>query len=278
MLNLNRRLLLNKLMSPVMCKFFENPHPLVDTHCHLDDSRLAGRLDKLFTDAGRAGVSRYIVPGVDPENWARIESLAATRSAVAPAFGVHPFFAATWSREISDVLTTLLPKAVAIGEIGLDYHRKDLPRAIQIDAFRQQLKLAVGAGLPVLIHCRGAFKDLLTILAEENASKVGGIMHAFSGSPEVAMACIKLGFLVSIAGPVTYRNAVHPVKLVEQLPLSSLVLETDAPDLTPEPCRGIDNEPAFLPYIADAVAKIKGVSYMEVAETTTSNAKKILGG
>jgi TatD DNase family protein len=260
-----------------MCKFSENPHPLIDTHCHLDDFRLAGRLAKVFTDAARVGVSHYIVPGVDPDNWSRIEALTVDRSEVSPAFGVHPFFAAKWSGVISDTLAALLPKAVAIGEIGLDYHRKDVPRAIQVDAFRQQLKLAVGAGLPVLIHCRGAFKDLLTILAEENAAQVGGILHAFSGSPEVAKACIKLGFLVSIAGPVTYNNAVHPVTLVEQLPLSSLVLETDAPDLTPEACRGIDNEPAFLPFIADAVAQIKGLSYLEVAEKTTSNAKRILG-
>ncbi|GAM09263.1 putative deoxyribonuclease YabD [Geobacter sp. OR-1] len=260
-----------------MNEFSETSHPLVDTHCHLDDPRLSGRLDKLFSDAGKAGISRYIVPGVDPENWGRIEKIASGYRAVFTAFGVHPFFAAKWSSTVRDELTTLLPKAVAIGEIGLDYSCKEVSRHDQINAFRQQLQVAVSARLPVLIHCRGAFKDMLDILREESVSAVGGIMHAFSGSPEVAMECIRHGLLISIAGPVTYSNAVHPVKLVERLPLSHLVLETDAPDMTPELYKGVDNEPAFLPVIAAAVAKIKGISYDELADITTNNANKIFG-
>lgn len=254
-----------------------NGHYLVDTHCHLDDPLISSRLDTIIQKAVTAGVCKYVVPGVAPENWARIELTASRNDSVYPAYGIHPLFADRWSGTIREKLLELLPKAVAIGEIGLDSHYSDQPRIIQARTFRQQLKMAVNAGLPVLIHCRGAFRDLLDILAQENVSKVGGIMHAFSGSPEIAKECIRLGLHISVAGPVTYCNAVRPVRVVQEIPIESIVLETDSPDLAPEPYRGFDNEPAFLPVIAEMVANIKGIPYAEVAEISTFSATNLLG-
>jgi TatD DNase family protein len=171
-------------------------------------------------------------------------------------------------------LQDLAPKVVAIGEIGLDYGY-DISREVQQRAFRAQLRLAVRSRLPVLLHCRRAFRDLLVILREEEVARVGGVMHAFSGSPEIALECLELGLCIGVAGPVTYENAVRPVEVVRRIPLGHLLLETDAPDLTPVPYRGCPNEPAFLVETALKVAEIKDVPLEEVARTTTANAERV---
>lgn len=252
------------------------PPFLIDTHCHLD-ALPPELLLKQLSAASRVGVGIYLVPGVSPENWPRIAEIAERIEEVFPAFGLHPMYADTFTIELLDNLSRMLPQSVAVGEIGLDYTIGNIPRELQLEAFRLQLRLAVQAGLPVLIHCRKAFGDLLNVMKEEGADRVGGIMHAFSGSPEMAREFIRLGMCISIAGPVTYKNAVRPRNLVERIPLSHIVLETDAPDLSPEPYRGLKNEPAFLVRMAETVAEIKGTSYGEVAKITTENAIKILG-
>lgn len=249
---------------------------LVDTHCHLDDPILADRLDEILASSADAGVDQFVVPGVSAEHWPRIDEIGDRCDSIFPAFGLHPMHAEKFSPRLLEQLRGISHKAVAIGEIGLDYQLADVTRAAQIHAFRQQLRLAVGEGLPVLIHCRHAFADLLTILREERVKNVGGIMHAFSGSPEVAFECIGLGLLISMAGPVTYRNAVRPRRVAEKVPLSSLVLETDSPDLAPEPYRGMHNVPAFLSRIAEEVANIKGMPYSELAGITSNNARELL--
>ncbi|KAF0221330.1 MAG: TatD DNase family [Geobacteraceae bacterium] len=247
----------------------------IDTHCHLDDSSLSLRLSEVLDNGSRAGVERYIVPGVDPAGWEGIAALADTCPDVYPAFGLHPLRADLYNERLPDRLETILKRAVAVGEIGLDYTRADLSREAQIVAFRGQLRSAVTAGLPVLIHCRKAFEDLLRILREEGVRQVGGVMHAFSGSPEVARECIRLGFYISVAGTVTYRNAVKPLEVVRSIPLEYLMLETDAPDMTPEPYRGLPNEPAFIVETGKKVAEIKGISLDEVAAVTTGNAERL---
>jgi TatD DNase family protein len=138
-----------------------------------------------------------------------------------------------------------------------------------------QLRLAAKRSLPLIIHCRRAFADLLRIIAEESPGRISGVMHAFSGSVETARACIGLGLQIGIAGAVTWSGAVKPVQLVREIPLENLLLETDAPDLTPEPQRGRSNEPAFLVSTAHTVSAIKGVSLQAVAQTTTRNAERI---
>lgn len=247
----------------------------IDTHCHLDAPTLLSRLPHVLAAGKAAGVRKYIVPGVDPEGWAGIALLAEEHAEVYPAFGLHPMLADRYDDALPGKLRTFAGGAVAIGEIGLDYLVTDVPREQQQAAFRAQLRLAVEMGVPVLIHCRQAFRDLLEILGEAHVQRVGGVMHAFSGSLEIARECINLGFLISIAGTVTYLNAVRPLEIARHIPLEYLVLETDAPDMTPEPYRGRANEPAFLIEIARKVAENKGISVEEIAKVTTANAERL---
>lgn len=248
-----------------------------DTHCHLDHPSLSVRLPGVLASARTAGVGGFVVPGVAADGWADIAAIAAGEERVFAAFGLHPMLADRYDDHLMDELCRYAGSAVAIGEIGLDSEVRGVSREVQVVAFRSQLRLAVSRGLPVLIHCRGAFRDIIEILREERVRDVGGIMHGFSGSPETALQCIGMGLKISVAGTVTYRNAVKPLRLVDRIALEHLVLETDAPDMTPEPYRGRDNEPAFLPEIARKIAVIKGVSVEEVAAVTTANAERVLG-
>jgi TatD DNase family protein len=248
---------------------------LVDSHCHLDDPTLLVRLPEVLAAGRKAGVEKYLVPGVSPDGWDGIARLTEEHTGVYPAFGLHPMRAGRYDASLLTGLRSFTGRAVAIGEIGLDYLLTDPPRDVQKVAFRAQLRLAVAAGLPVILHCRHAFQDLLTIFREENGQRSGGVMHAFSGSPEVAANCVRLGLFIGVAGPVTYRNAVRPPAVVRNIPLEHLLVETDAPDLTPEPYRGRANEPAFLVEIAGKVAEMKGVSPAEVARVTTANAERL---
>jgi len=247
----------------------------IDTHCHLDCAPLCQRLPEVLAAARRAGVGRFIVPGVGPEGWAAIVRLGGEHPGVFPAVGLHPLQAAEYSAALLEQLATQARGAVAIGEIGLDYLVAGVSRERQQAAFRAQLQLAVRLGLPVLLHCRRAYQDLLRILREERVERVGGVMHAFSGSPETARECLRLGLAIGVAGTVTFRNAVRPLAVVREIPLEHLLLETDAPDLTPEPFRGQDNEPSFLPAIACTVAALKGVSLADVAVATSRTAERI---
>lgn len=248
---------------------------LVDTHCHLDHPSLLSRLDAVLASAGQSNVMKIIVPGVDSDGWDRIASLGSNKKGIFTAFGLHPMATSAFREALLETLSAYLAEGVALGEIGLDYTFADQPREKQMEAFRLQLRLAVGLGKPLLIHCRKAFQDLLRIMKEENVQRVGGVMHAFSGSMETARECIKLGLCISISGTVTYRNAVRPVELAAGLPLEHLVLETDSPDMTPEPYRGRDNEPAFLREIARRVAEIRGMDVEELARVTTQNAERM---
>lgn len=247
----------------------------VDTHCHLDHPALLSRLDEVTARARAAGVDRFIVPGVDPEGWEGIARLANGTPGVYPAFGLHPMLACRYSENLMEDLARFAGQAIAIGEIGLDYALADVPRELQTEVFRGQLRLAVSLGLPVLIHCRRAFDDLVRIAREENVCKVGGVMHAFSGSLEIARLCVGEGLLISLAGTVTYRNAVKGPRVALQLPLDHLLLETDSPDMAPEPYRGSVNEPAYLVATARAVADVRGVAVEEVARVTTANAERL---
>lgn len=250
---------------------------LIDTHCHLDFPLLSSRLPEILSAASACEVQRFIVPGVEPQSWDRIISLAADDKRISAAPGVHPMKADKWSSAVSGRLLELIPDIVAIGEIGLDYTEGMPLRELQKEVFREQLKMARVASLPVIIHCRRAFADTLQILADEGVAEFGGVMHAFSGSTEIARDCISMGLKIGIAGPVTWGNALKPVKLVKETALEHLLLETDSPDMSPEPHRGETNEPAFLVYIALKVAEIKGEQVNDVARITSENAKSLFG-
>lgn len=248
----------------------------IDTHCHLDFESVRVELPAILQRARSVGVGRFVVPGITPEGWGGIKALAETDGRIMPAFGVHPMLAQQADDAALELLSSCLDGAVAVGEIGLDYSVREPSRQVQQDAFRRQVRMAVERELPLLVHCRGGFADLLRIMGEERVSRVGGIMHAFSGSPEIARECIRLGFYISVCGTVTYHNAVRPLRVARELPLDRLVLETDAPDLSPEPFRGRPNEPAFMLETARVLAELKGLPLELVAETTTANALKIL--
>lgn len=248
---------------------------LIDSHCHLDFPPLSSRLPEILSSAANCGVHRFIVPGVEPQSWDKIISLAAADSRIFAALGVHPLHADMWSRSAAGTLEKLIPDIVAIGEIGLDYNEGMPARELQQEVFRAQLRLAAAVEIPAIIHCRKAFADTLRILAEEKSANFKGVMHAFSGSTEVARDCIAMGLKIGIAGPVTWNNALRPVKLVEAIPLEHLLLETDSPDLAPQPHQGKVNEPAFLLDIARKVAEIKAVTHAEIAAITSENTQAL---
>jgi len=246
-----------------------------DSHCHLDHPLLRPDLPRRLAAAQAAGVGGFLVPGVHPGGWPGIAALARRYPEVAPAFGVHPMHADLLTPEMLAELLRLSPCAVAIGEIGLDYALAAPSRELQQHAFRAQLRLAVQAGLPVLLHCRQAFGDLLTILAEDSAGRLAGVMHAFSGSPETARDCVRRGLHISLAGSVTYQNAVRPPAVAACVPLERLLLETDAPDLAPEPHRGGINLPEYLLDTARRVAQIRGITLEQLGRATTDNARSL---
>lgn len=249
----------------------------MDTHCHLDCEPLLGRLTGVLAAAREQGVTRFIVPGVHPDGWQRIAQLHGTTSGVFPAFGVHPAHADLCTDSTLEQLWQVSADAVAIGEIGLDYWYGRENRDQQIVALRSQVHIALDRGLPVLLHCRAAFQDLLRIVREERVHRIGGVMHAYSGSLELAREFIAEGLFISLAGPVTYGNAVKTPRVARGIPLDWLLLESDAPDLAPEPYRGQTNEPAFLLSTAGMIARLRGISLETLAEATTANGERLFG-
>jgi len=248
---------------------------LIDTHCHLDLEPLNSGLPHLLQEAVAAGVLGFVVPGVHPDGWPGIAAVAAGNPRIMPAYGIHPMHAGCLFDHILDRLPELALQGVAIGETGLD-PVYPVPLELQERLFREQLRIAGKCGLPVLIHCRQAFQRVLKILREERADRVGGIMHAFSGSLEMAREFIRLGFAISVSGTVTWNNAVKPLRVARELPLEHLVLETDAPDMPPERYRGAFNRPAWITETAQKVAEIRGISLEDVARITSDNVRRVL--
>jgi TatD DNase family protein len=166
-------------------------------------------------------------------------------------------------------------KVKAFGEIGLDFFRNLSPQDIQLKRFREQIGLAKELGLPIVVHDREAHQETMEILKSEKAEECGGIIHCFSGNFEMAKFCIEMGFYISIPGSISFKNAEGLREVVKKIPLESLLVETDAPFLTPEPFRGKRNEPSYVRYTAQKVAEIKNVSFERVAEVTTENALRV---
>lgn len=252
---------------------------LFDTHVHLD--RLPVEFDPSteIALAQQHGINRFLLPGVEPQNWPRLLELAATRHGCFAAPGIHPQAAHLWSEDIAASLRTLLdlPQVVAIGEIGLDGHLERSAAHLQEQPLRAQLTLARQTGLPVILHCRKATGRLLTILREEKADTVGGIWHSFSGSLETALSAIDLNFAIAFGGPLTWPGARRGREVLKNLPAEWIVLESDAPDLAPHPHRGEPNRPHYLRFVAEKAATIRGWSLEKTAHITTANACRVLG-
>jgi len=254
---------------------------LIDTHAHLDFPDYDSDLQEVIERARATGLIAIATVGIEPGDWDKTLRIAQTYEDVYPILGVHPNSA---DQATDDAMTRLEAecrrasgkRVIALGETGLDYYRDHVPHERQREAFRAHLSLALQIDLPVVIHNRDAHDDVLSILRRDGAG-TRGIMHSVSGDVPFALECISLGYMVSIAGPVTFRKAADKHAIAAAVPLDSLLLETDCPFLTPEPFRGRRNEPAYVRYTADAIARIRGVSYDEVAVATTANACRLFG-
>jgi TatD DNase family protein len=250
---------------------------LFDTHAHLNDEKFSEDREEVIQRAQECGVSRIVNVGFNRVTIPQSIALAEKYDFIYSAVGWHPQDAKDmqdedfqWLRELSKH-----KKVVAIGEIGLDYYWDTSPKDVQKEVFRKQIRLARELQMPIIIHDREAHQDIVDILREENAAEIGGIMHCFSGSLEIAEACLEMNFYISFGGPVTFKNAKKPKEIAKQIPMNRLLVETDCPYLTPEPYRGKRNESGYVRYVAEEVAALRGMSFEELASITFENANRL---
>jgi len=260
---------------------------LIDTHCHLDLPQFDPDRDEVIARAEDAGVRVIVNPSIDLDSCHRVLTLAERYPGVYAAVGVHPNDCTGFDAKTLAELRKLAahPKVVAIGEIGLDYYRERVPHDQQKQALRAQLALAAELDLPVILHSRNSNADFLQELAQwapaarkvRGPDAVFGVWHAFSGDLAEAETAYEIGLVLGLGGPVTFKNAHGLHTLVPQLRLDRLMLETDAPYLTPHPHRGQRNEPSYIPLIAQALADLCGMTLDALAAQTTATAQRCFG-
>lgn len=245
---------------------------LVDSHCHIDFPDLADNLPQVLGLMHDNDVSCAVCIGVTLEDFPRIQALAEANRAIFASVGVHPETTDVREPSIADLVALAQhPKVIAIGETGLDYYwHKDAPEW-QRERFRVHIRAAIESGKPLVVHNREATADTLRVMAEERAGEVGGILHCFTESWEVAEAALDLGFHISLSGIVTFKNALVVKEVAQRVPIDRLLVETDAPYLAPVPYRGKLNQPGYVRYVAEEIAKLRGISCEEVALATTEN-------
>ena len=245
---------------------------LVDSHCHIDFEEYAGRIPQILDNMARSQVTHALCVCVNLANFPNVLALAGGHPQLFASVGVHPDQAEDTALEINDlVVRAQHQKIVAIGETGLDYFRQSGDMEWQRARFRMHIRAARECGKPLIIHTRAAAADTLRIMREERADEAGGVMHCFTESMEFAQAAMALNFHISFSGIVTFKNA-HAVKEVAQtIPLERMLVETDSPYLAPVPQRGKTNEPSWVRYVADEIARLRGTSLEAVAEATTDN-------
>ena len=245
---------------------------LVDSHCHLDFPELARRLPEILERMQQNDVGCAVCIGVNLEDLPGVLALAEAHANLYATVGVHPEYADADEPNEQKLLELAgHPKVIAIGETGLDYHwQKDRPEW-QRDRFRCHIRAAILAGKPLVVHMRDAANDTLRILHEEGAQAIGGVMHCFTETWEVARRALDLGFHISFSGIVTFKNALAIKEVAQKAPLDRILVETDAPYLAPAPYRGKANEPAYVRYVAEEVARLRRLSPEQVAEATTAN-------
>lgn len=252
---------------------------LIDTHCHLDWKAFDLDRDAVIKRAVEAGVRRMITIGVDVPSSRRAIEIAEQYEAVHAAVGVHPNdcadFSAAWLGEIR--LLAQHPKVVAIGEIGLDDYWHKVDRDTQARAFRAQLELAAEINKPVIIHSRDAAPDVVKALEDfvAQASSLSGTLHSYFDDLGIARRAFALGLYIGITGPITFKKSDREREIVRQVPLERVLLETDAPFLTPAPHRGVRNEPAYVRHVAETIARVRGQPVEEIARQSTQNARQL---
>jgi len=252
---------------------------LFDTHAHFCDEQYDKDRSEVIKRARDNGVEYILTVSTDVASSVENITLAQNYDFIYAAIGVHPHNIIDLNNNIISALTDFAtyPKVVAIGEIGLDYFYDNTPREAQKIWFAKQITLAKQLKLPIIVHDRDAHEDTMSILKSENAKNVGGVLHCYSGSIEMAREVMDQNFMISIAGSVTFKNANRLLEVVKYIPDDMLIIETDSPYLAPEPLRGKRNESANVKLIAEKIAKIKGKPLEYIEKITTSNAKRLFG-
>ena len=252
---------------------------LIDSHCHLDTLDLepfGGRLEGVLDAARDQGVGHFLCVSINLEDYPGMLALAEPHEQVSVSVGLHPNEQGGHDPDIDELVELAKhPKVVAIGETGLDYFRSEGDLDWQRDRFRRHIAAAKISGKPLIIHSRDAKEDTLEILEAEGASEVGGVMHCFTGDWDMAERAMELNFHISFSGIVTFKNAQVLQDVATKMPTDRMLVETDCPYLAPIPHRGKQNQPAFVRYVAEYVAGLRGETYEQVAANTTENFKRL---
>ncbi|MBU1365186.1 MAG: TatD family hydrolase [Gammaproteobacteria bacterium] len=245
---------------------------LVDSHCHLDFPDLAKRMPEVLQRMQENQVDLAVCIGVNLEDFPQVIALAEQHAQLYATVGVHPEYTDVEEPDEDRLLALAAhPKVIAIGETGLDYYwQKDQPEW-QRDRFRTHIRAAKRCGKPLVVHTRDSASDTLRVLKEEGADAVGGVMHCFTENWDIACRALDLGFYLSFSGIVTFKNATIVKEVAQKCPLDRLLVETDSPYLAPAPYRGKPNEPAYVKYVAEEVARLRGLTVDAVHEATTEN-------
>lgn len=251
---------------------------LIDTHSHIDMDNYKDRFEEVLKTAFEYGVEKIVILGVEPSGFERILSLCEKYENIYGAVGIHPEEVNYFDENSEKLLKEYLKheKIIAVGEIGLDYYWDKSQTEKQKEIFEKQILIAKEAKKPVLVHDREAHQDTFEILKKTNAAEIGVVMHCFSGSPEFAAECVKEGFYIALGGVTTFKNAKKAKEVAKTVPLDRLLLETDAPYMTPVPYRGKENQPAYVKFVAQEIANLRNISFEEVAKATTENAQRLL--
>jgi len=248
---------------------------IFDTHVHYDDPAFDEDRDSLIASLEKSGIGNVVDIGASIDTTRKALELAHKYDFIYAAVGVHPSEVEELTEDSFELLREWSEdgRCVAIGEIGLDYHWPEPGRELQKKWFRRQLDLARQKQLPVVIHSRDAAKDTIDIMKEEHAEEIGGVVHCFSYTKEIAKECLDMGFYIGVGGVVTFKNGKKLREVVEITPIEKILLETDCPYLAPEPYRGKRNSSLYLPYVVEEITKIKDISAEEVIRITENNAK-----
>jgi TatD DNase family protein len=249
---------------------------LVDSHCHLDFPDLAVNLDELLANMRDNEVGHALCVSVNLQDFLRVLALAEAHPNLFASVGVHPDYENLVEPQAAQLATLAChPRVVAIGETGLDYFRLKGDLEWQRERFRQHIRAARLCNKPLIIHTREAAADTLRIMAEEGADSVGGVMHCFTESWEVAQQAMEMNFYISFSGIVTFKKATNLKDIAKRMPLERMLVETDSPYLAPVPHRGKINQPAFVRHVAEEIAALRGISVNEVGAATTRNFFKL---
>ncbi|MGN1051359.1 MAG: TatD family hydrolase [Acutalibacteraceae bacterium] len=248
---------------------------IFDAHCHFDDEMFIHDIDELLNMLPKKGVSYAVTNGTDHKNFPRVLELTEKYDYIYGTAGYHPECLDEIPENYIDIVESYLkkPKFVAVGEIGLDYHY-DTPKEVQMPVVKRHLELAKDIDKPIVFHDREAHGDTLDLMRKYRPK---GLIHCFSGSAEMMKEIIDLGLSISLGGVVTFKNAKHPLEVAKEVPLERLLLETDAPYMTPVPYRGKRNDPSLIPFTAEKIAELRNMDTQKLIDITTDNAKRLFG-